>query len=159
MPRLRRVGALLVTIVGLEDHPRERGRVVRRAGRKFRRGCCPDIRFVRDPDRKTTKSRLHFDLRRKDQGAQADRLTDLGAERVDLGKLADATGWRWGDPEGERILGASGATARGGLAGGPQPRLLQVAQLCRAVDLSLPGSGRTTVGVLAPKVGPVISLP
>ena len=68
----------------------------RAAGRKFRRGCCPDIWFVRDPDRKTTTSRLHFDLRRKDQGAQVDRLIDLGAERVDLGKPADAAGWWWG---------------------------------------------------------------
>jgi hypothetical protein len=39
----------------------------------------PDILFVKVPDRKTSKNRLHFDLRPDDQQAHVERLTELGA--------------------------------------------------------------------------------
>ena len=39
----------------------------------------PDILFVKVPDRKVVKNRLHFDLRPADQQAQVRRLLELGA--------------------------------------------------------------------------------
>jgi hypothetical protein len=65
--------------------------------------AAPDILFVRGPDRKTTKSRLRFDLRPKDQGAQVDRLIDLGAERSTSASLDDATRVVMADPEGNEF--------------------------------------------------------
>jgi hypothetical protein len=55
--------------------------------------AAPDILFVRGPARRTTKSRLHFDLRPKDQGAQVDRLIDLGAERSTSASPTTPPGW------------------------------------------------------------------
>jgi hypothetical protein len=55
--------------------------------------AAPDILFVRGPDRKTTESRLHFDLRPKDQGAQVDRSLDLGAERSTSASPTTPPGW------------------------------------------------------------------
>ena len=42
----------------------------------------PDVLFVKVPDVKTLKNRLHFDLRPKDQGYEVDRILELGAGRV-----------------------------------------------------------------------------
>ncbi|MBM7786338.1 VOC family protein [Tenggerimyces flavus] len=46
----------------------------------------PDLLFVRNPDQKQTKNRLHLDLRPKDQNAEVDRLIGLGAKRADIGQ-------------------------------------------------------------------------
>jgi hypothetical protein len=63
----------------------------------------PDILFVKVPDRKTTKNRLHFDLRPEDQVAQVQRLLDLGARRIDIGQ-GDAVSWVvLADPEGNEF--------------------------------------------------------
>ncbi|MQA81592.1 MAG: VOC family protein [Streptosporangiales bacterium] len=68
-------------------------------------GLCdvvPDLLFVRTPDEKMTKNRLHFDLRPGDQDAEVDRLLDLGAQRVDIGQGES----RWvvlADPEGNEF--------------------------------------------------------
>lgn len=63
----------------------------------------PDILFVKVPDKKITKNRLHFDLRPSDQGAQVRRLIDLGAQRVDIGQSGDI-GWVvMADPEGNEF--------------------------------------------------------
>jgi glyoxalase superfamily protein len=63
----------------------------------------PDILFVKVPDRKTVKNRLHFDLRPKDQAAEVQRLIDLGAERVDIGQSGDVTWLVMADPEGNEF--------------------------------------------------------
>ena len=59
----------------------------------------PDILFVKVPDRKTAKNRLHFDLRPKDQAAQVQRLIDLGARRVDVGQSDEVSWVVLADPE------------------------------------------------------------
>jgi len=59
----------------------------------------PDILFVKVPDRKITKNRLHFDLRPKDQDAEVGRLLDLGARRVDIGQGDDVSWVVMADPE------------------------------------------------------------
>ena len=63
----------------------------------------PDILFVKVPDSKTVKNRLHFDLRPLDQDAQVDRLIELGASRVDIGQPEDVTWVVMADPEGNEF--------------------------------------------------------
>ena len=63
----------------------------------------PDILFVKVPESKTVKNRLHFDLRPKDQAQEVDRILALGAERVDVGQSADATWVVLADPEGNEF--------------------------------------------------------
>ncbi|MBA2364863.1 MAG: VOC family protein [Actinobacteria bacterium] len=63
----------------------------------------PDILFVKVSDRKTTKNRLHLDLRPKDQAAQLRRLIDLGATEVDVGQSSDDTWVVLADPEGNEF--------------------------------------------------------
>ena len=63
----------------------------------------PDILFVKVPDPKTTKNRLHFDLRPTDQAAQVERITALGARRVDIGQSHDVSWVVLADPEGNEF--------------------------------------------------------
>jgi predicted enzyme related to lactoylglutathione lyase len=63
----------------------------------------PDILFVKVPDLKTVKNRLHFDLRPVDQQAQVQRLVDLGARRVDVGQADDVSWVVLADPEGNEF--------------------------------------------------------
>ncbi len=63
----------------------------------------PDILFVKVPERKTTKNRLHFDLRPKDQGAEVERILGLGAAHADVGQSADTTWVVLADPEGNEF--------------------------------------------------------
>jgi len=62
----------------------------------------PDILFVKLPDHKASKNRLHLDLRPGDQQAEIDRLIALGASHADIGQ-GDT---RWvvlADPEGNEF--------------------------------------------------------
>jgi predicted enzyme related to lactoylglutathione lyase len=63
----------------------------------------PDILFVKVPDRKVVKNRLHFDLRPADQRAQVRRLLELGAIRADIGQPDDTTWVVMADPEGNEF--------------------------------------------------------
>ena len=49
-------------------------------------GVAPDILFLKVPEAKAVKNRLHLDLRPKDQAAEVARLEALGARRVDVGQ-------------------------------------------------------------------------
>lgn len=62
-----------------------------------------DILFLKVPDRKTTKNRLHLDLRPDDQAAEVARLEALGARRVDIGQTEDVTWVVLADPEGNEF--------------------------------------------------------
>lgn len=55
-------------------------------------GDVPDLQFVRVPDDKAGKYRLHPDLRPRDQNAEVARLELLGARRADVGQSPDV---RW----------------------------------------------------------------
>jgi len=62
----------------------------------------PGLLFVRVPEPKTRKNRLHLDLRPDDRDAAVDRLLDLGATRVDVGQGEQS----WivlSDPEGNEF--------------------------------------------------------
>ncbi|HEY7263766.1 MAG TPA: VOC family protein [Trebonia sp.] len=49
-------------------------------------GVAPDLLFLRVPEGKVVKNRLHLDLRPADQAAEVARLEELGARRVDIGQ-------------------------------------------------------------------------
>jgi catechol 2,3-dioxygenase-like lactoylglutathione lyase family enzyme len=49
-------------------------------------GVAPDLLFLKVPEPKAAKNRLHLDLRPRDQAAEVARLEALGARRVDVGQ-------------------------------------------------------------------------
>src|SRR5260221_2425519 len=54
-------------------------------------GVVPDLLFLRVPEAKTVKNRLHLDLRPVDQAAEVARLEALGARRASVGQRDDVT--------------------------------------------------------------------
>ena len=60
--------------------------------------------FLRVPEAKVVKNRLHLDLRPKDQAAEVARLEALGARRVDVGQGAEVELGRAGRPGRQRVL-------------------------------------------------------
>ena len=66
-------------------------------------GIAPDLLFLRVPEAKSGKNRLHIDLRPKDQAAEVARLEALGARRVDVGQGADVTWVVLADPDGNEF--------------------------------------------------------
>lgn len=55
--------------------------------------------FIKVPDGKVVKNRLHIDLRPDDRDAEVARLEGLGARRVDIGQGPDVTWVVMADPE------------------------------------------------------------
>ncbi len=67
-----------------------------------REGSGNDILFVKAPDEKTVKNRIHFDLNPTDQAAEVERVLELGAVPVDIGQ--GETPWVvLADPEGNEF--------------------------------------------------------
>ena len=66
-------------------------------------GVAPDILFLRVPEEKAGKNRLHLDLRPDDQAAEVDRLVSLGATRVSVGQGDDVSWVVLADPEGNEF--------------------------------------------------------
>jgi hypothetical protein len=66
-------------------------------------GVAPDLLFLRVPERKIGKNRLHLDLRPADQAAEVTRLVGLGARRVDVGQGDGVTWVVMADPEGNEF--------------------------------------------------------
>ena len=65
-------------------------------------GVAPDLLFLKVPDEKTVKNRLHLDLRPDDQDIEVERLLDLGARHADIGQ--GDRGWVvLADPEGNEF--------------------------------------------------------
>ncbi len=70
------------------------------------KGVGPYLEFVRTPDVKTVKNRVHLDLRPypgDDQAAEVARLRALGATDVDVGQGDDVTWTCLADPEGNEF--------------------------------------------------------
>jgi predicted enzyme related to lactoylglutathione lyase len=63
----------------------------------------PDILFLKVPEPKTLKNRLHLDFRPDDRDAEVARLERLGAYRVDIGQGPDVTWVVMADPEGNEF--------------------------------------------------------
>lgn len=70
-------------------------------------GVSPDLLFLRVPEAKRSKNRLHLDLRPDDQAAEVARALQMGARRVDVGQAESAPWTVLADPEGNEfcILG------------------------------------------------------
>ncbi len=68
-------------------------------------GRIPDLLFIKNPDLKSVKNRLHLDLRPLDQEAEVSRLESLGAMRIEIGQSDDSdTSWVvMADPEGNEF--------------------------------------------------------
>jgi predicted enzyme related to lactoylglutathione lyase len=66
-------------------------------------GVAPDLLFLRVPDAKAGKNRLHLDLRPGDQEVEVARLEQLGARRADVGQGPDVTWVVMTDPEGNEF--------------------------------------------------------
>jgi hypothetical protein len=62
-----------------------------------------DILFLKVPEGKAVKNRLHLDLRPKDQAAEVARLEALGARRVDVGQGTDKSWVVMADPDGNEF--------------------------------------------------------
>jgi catechol 2,3-dioxygenase-like lactoylglutathione lyase family enzyme len=65
----------------------------------------PDLLFLKAPEPKTVKDRLHIDLRPDDQAAEVARAEAMGATRVEIGQSEDPdTTWVvLADPEGNEF--------------------------------------------------------
>ena len=62
----------------------------------------PGLLFVRVPEQKSTKNRLHLDFRPDDREAEVERLLALGATRADVGQGEQS--WTvLADPEGNEF--------------------------------------------------------
>ena len=61
-----------------------------------------DLLFLRNPDKRIVKNRLHLDLRPENQDEEVKRLESLGARRIEIGQSNDPrTTWVvMEDPEG-----------------------------------------------------------
>jgi hypothetical protein len=66
-------------------------------------GVVPDLLFLKVPETKVVKNRLHIDLRPEDQAAEVERLEQLGARRADVGQRGDATWIVMADPHGNEF--------------------------------------------------------
>ena len=66
-------------------------------------GVVPDLLFLRVPEGKTVKNRLHLDLRPQDQAAEVARLEGLGARRVSVGQGDDVRWVVMADVEGNEF--------------------------------------------------------
>jgi len=62
----------------------------------------PGLLFIRVPEAKTVKNRLHLDFRPDDQDLEVERLLALGASRVDIGQ-GDRSWVVLADPEGNEF--------------------------------------------------------
>jgi catechol 2,3-dioxygenase-like lactoylglutathione lyase family enzyme len=65
-------------------------------------GVAPDLLFLKVPEPKSVKNRLHLDLRPVDQAAEVTRLEALGARRVDIGQ-GDVSWVVLADPDGNEF--------------------------------------------------------
>ena len=66
-------------------------------------GIAPDLLFLRVPEGKAGKNRLHLDLRPDDQEAEVARLEGLGARRVNVGQGPDVSWVVLADPAGNEF--------------------------------------------------------
>jgi hypothetical protein len=74
-------------------------------------GVSPDLLFLRVPEDKVTKNRLHIDLRPDDQAAEVARLEGLGARRVSVGQGTDVSWVVLADPDGNELCVLRALTA------------------------------------------------
>ncbi len=75
----------------------------------------PGLLFIRVPEAKAVKNRIHFDLQPQDRirDEEIDRLVGLGATHIDDRRKPDGRGWMvMADPEGNELCVELSATER-----------------------------------------------
>lgn len=65
----------------------------------------PDLLFIKTPDQKSTKNRVHLDLRPTNQLEEVERLEKIGATRIEIGQssYSETTWIVMADPEGNEF--------------------------------------------------------
>jgi len=66
-------------------------------------GVAPDLLFLKVPEGKQVKNRIHLDLRPDDRDAEVARAEALGATKVDVGQDDSVTWVVLADPEGNEF--------------------------------------------------------
>ncbi|HAG58899.1 MAG TPA: glyoxalase [Arthrobacter bacterium] len=66
-------------------------------------GVSPDLLFLKVPERKELKNRLHLDLRPGDQTAEVQRLEALGASHISVGQGPEVTWVVMADRDGNEF--------------------------------------------------------
>jgi predicted enzyme related to lactoylglutathione lyase len=66
-------------------------------------GPATPLLFIRVPEGKQVKNRVHLDIATNDRAAEVDRLIELGARIVDIGTPHDASWTVMADPEGNEF--------------------------------------------------------
>jgi predicted enzyme related to lactoylglutathione lyase len=74
-------------------------------------GVVADLLFLRVPEHKTVKNRLHLDLRPDDQAAEVARLEALGAKRISIGQKPEDSWVVMADPDGNEFCVLRALTA------------------------------------------------
>lgn len=67
------------------------------------RGEGPALLFIRVPEAKVVKNRLHLDLDSDDRDAEVARLNAMGARRADIGQRGEESWVVLADPEGNEL--------------------------------------------------------
>jgi hypothetical protein len=89
----RTIGAWWAELLGWRiTHDTEKEVVLEPAEGSPQDGVSPDILFVKVPEGKAVKNRIHLDLRPDDQAAEVARAEALGAKRSDVGQ-DDTSSW------------------------------------------------------------------
>jgi len=63
----------------------------------------PDLLFIKVPEPKPAKNRIHLDLRPDDHAAEVARFEAIGAVRVEIGQTGDESWVVMADPEGNEF--------------------------------------------------------
>lgn len=95
--------AVLDYEVAFEDEEEEEVLIGRKGSRETK------LMFLKVPEGKSHKNRLHLDLRGDDQDAEVKRLEGLGASRADIGQ-GDVRWVVMADPEGNEFCVLRGLT-------------------------------------------------
>jgi len=70
-------------------------------------GSAMPLLFIKVPEDKQRKNRVHLDIETSDRAAEVDRLIELGATFIDIGTPHDASWTVMADPEGNEFCVAS----------------------------------------------------
>ena len=63
----------------------------------------PGLCFLKVPDEKVVKNRLHIDLDPDDRDAEVERIIALGGKRIDVGQAPEVSWVVLADPEGNEF--------------------------------------------------------
>ena len=87
------------------DYETEKWPVIDGATSKPRDGGVPHIAFIKAPEAKTAKNRLHLDIQPVDGAmeSEVERLVELGATRIDVFNEPSETWTVMNDPEGNEF--------------------------------------------------------